>query len=1047
MDPTNSNDVNDYLDTAQRAASVATTKNTNSSTPQKSYDTQLSPDDETKFQAWKQQNAPNDSGADYDLRGAYKSGLSKDIASGHWPDTYKKPNHPTFSDQSIYAKDAPDKAGHWAGANGDQYVPAHSDPDAQEYLAAAQKAASASSGSNAQTSPQNNTDTSTPQAPIGPGALDRTRALLNEPYQQGNKPGFEGIFGPSFKSQGPTPDETAQQNTEAITQTNQALGKSVGQPEVNYQDNQLTGNEKAKINLGGTDVTKQSAFKKMYPNGDMQPVKEPGETANTLLFRRTPDEPYARLNPSDQERWKIWFNSIDNKQPQDQRNHLFVMALADTMENNPRESAVTGISTLLTGGAGLLRSLVMLPATSALTTTIIDEAGRANKIDPGQDRTDTAMQGVKQGFNAWVGMLVGQSMVAAKNALAGGGLMKVGENAKAALAAVENLKQYVKDNNLGDEVSKYLGLMPQQVIELPILRRLANKTAALLPQIPEFIKGQKSAAFVIAKNTVDEDALKGGLQTSGEILPQKTGSMPQAVEDYKDFVTTQHGPSNPRTSTFDAGKALSSDLADYESRSQDTVDKLYEHARSIEEPRFDPTPAIKAADEVSTGTQTLSKYEKTPIYGAETDAQGNPVQSYSAVNKETTAIASPQPALQKIIDKINLWRDNPPIPVAVKQADGTITTQSTMDQINALRKQAWELSRTGPAGETRGDEALAGKVYGGLTKMIDQTRNNNPDFQQAWQTASKAASDRFSNLENPLVRRGYKQDETGMVTTPESSIKTLTGDAGRQVSNLDYLKGVVKPETYQGIIDSKKTSILDDPNKITDTLSKLDPELKKRLFSDPKEYDQYKNLGTIFDNLNSSGIQEAIKKQNNMAQFVDDMVQRGQKETESFRQLRSLVQIYPNSESAQATRAGIIDKLIHDAWTSDKGLDQLKGDYFNNWLHEAGRKDMLQFLTPQDVQHLKDLNSFMQFTQGGKNMADSFAAAGEASKVSKLEHEAIILLAEHAGLGKLFTSPMVQKFLYGTGGAHSKGTMLKTIAQAFTGYNTAPPTSPGSPQP
>lgn len=952
MDPTNSNEANDYLDTAQRAASVATTKNTNSSTP-----------------------------------------------------------------QAV-------------------------DPDANEYLAAAQKAASASSGSNAQTQPQNNTDTSTPQAPAGPGVLDRTRALLNEPYKQGNKPGFEGIFGPSFKSQGPTPDETAQQNTDAITQTNQALGKSVGQPEVNYQDNQLTGNEKGKINLGGTDVAKQSAFKKMYPNGDMQPVKEPGETANTLLFRRTPDEPYARLNPSDQERWKIWFNSIDNKQPQDQRNHLFVMALADTMENNPRETAVTGISTLLTGGAGLLRSLVMLPATSALTTTIIDEAGRANKIDPGQDRTDTAMQGVKQGFNAWVGMLVGQSMVAAKNALAGGGLMKVGENAKAALAAVENLKQYVKDNNLGDEVSKYLGLMPQQVIELPILRRLANKTAALLPQIPEFIKGQKSAAFVIAKNTVDEDALKGGLQTSGEILPQKTGSMPQAVEDYKDFVTTQHGPSNPRTSTFDTGKALSSDLADYESRSQDTVDKLYEHARSIEEPRFDPTPAIKAADEVNTGTQTLSKYEKTPINPD--PSIGGP---YTQISKETTAIATPQPALQKIIDKINLWRDNPPIPVAVKQADGTLTTQSTMDQINALRKQAWELSRTGPAGETRGDEALAGKVYGGLTKMIDQTKNNNPDFQQAWQTASKAASDRFSNLENPLVRRGYKQDETGMVTTPESSIKTLTGDAGRQVSNLDYLKGVVKPETYQGIIDSKKTSILDDPNKITDTLSKLDPELKKRLFSDPKEYDQYKNLGTIFDNLNSSGIQEAIKKQNNMAQFVDDMVQRGQKETESFRQLRSLVQIYPNSESAQATRAGIIDKLIHDAWTSDKGLDQLKGDYFNNWLHEAGRKDMLQFLTPQDVQHLKDLNSFMQFTQGGKNMADSFAAAGEASKVSKLEHEAIILLAEHAGLGKLFTSPMVQKFLYGTGGAHSKGTMLKTIAQAFTGYNTAPATSPGSPQP
>lgn len=84
------------------------------------YDTKLAPDDEQKFQTWKQQYAPKDSGADYDLRGAYKDGLQPDPKNGHWPDTYKKPNHPTFSDQSIYAKDAPDKAGHW---NGDTYVP------------------------------------------------------------------------------------------------------------------------------------------------------------------------------------------------------------------------------------------------------------------------------------------------------------------------------------------------------------------------------------------------------------------------------------------------------------------------------------------------------------------------------------------------------------------------------------------------------------------------------------------------------------------------------------------------------------------------------------------------------------------------------------------------------------------------------------------------------------------------------------------------------------------------------------------------------------
>lgn len=86
---------------------------------QQSFDTKLAPQDEASFQQWKQQAAPTDSGADYDFRGAFKAGVQPD-ANGHWPDTFKKPNHPTFSNESQYASAAPDKAGSW---NGDTFVP------------------------------------------------------------------------------------------------------------------------------------------------------------------------------------------------------------------------------------------------------------------------------------------------------------------------------------------------------------------------------------------------------------------------------------------------------------------------------------------------------------------------------------------------------------------------------------------------------------------------------------------------------------------------------------------------------------------------------------------------------------------------------------------------------------------------------------------------------------------------------------------------------------------------------------------------------------
>ena len=55
------------------------------------------------FQQWKSKYAPNDSGADYDLKGAYYAGARPDMERGHFPDTFKLPNHPTFSTGSKYS--------------------------------------------------------------------------------------------------------------------------------------------------------------------------------------------------------------------------------------------------------------------------------------------------------------------------------------------------------------------------------------------------------------------------------------------------------------------------------------------------------------------------------------------------------------------------------------------------------------------------------------------------------------------------------------------------------------------------------------------------------------------------------------------------------------------------------------------------------------------------------------------------------------------------------------------------------------------------------
>ena len=70
---------------------------------QSRFNTALSPEEEQQFQAWAKSKGknPDNESIDYDLRGFWKSGDAL-APNGHATDTYKKPNHPTFSNESIY---------------------------------------------------------------------------------------------------------------------------------------------------------------------------------------------------------------------------------------------------------------------------------------------------------------------------------------------------------------------------------------------------------------------------------------------------------------------------------------------------------------------------------------------------------------------------------------------------------------------------------------------------------------------------------------------------------------------------------------------------------------------------------------------------------------------------------------------------------------------------------------------------------------------------------------------------------------------------------
>jgi hypothetical protein len=91
------------------------------------YNTALTPKEERDYQAWgKEQEKitgknPAKDTYDYDMRGAWKAGAVQSD-NQHWPDQWKKPNEPTFSNQSIYHGVDGYKGGEWVtGADG-QYI-------------------------------------------------------------------------------------------------------------------------------------------------------------------------------------------------------------------------------------------------------------------------------------------------------------------------------------------------------------------------------------------------------------------------------------------------------------------------------------------------------------------------------------------------------------------------------------------------------------------------------------------------------------------------------------------------------------------------------------------------------------------------------------------------------------------------------------------------------------------------------------------------------------------------------------------------------------
>jgi hypothetical protein len=90
------------------------------------YNTPIPSEKQTAFNNWVAQKTkatgknPLGDKYDYDVQGYWLSGAAND-PRGHGPDTFKKPNHPTFSIESKYNGVDGYTGGSWSNLNGQGY--------------------------------------------------------------------------------------------------------------------------------------------------------------------------------------------------------------------------------------------------------------------------------------------------------------------------------------------------------------------------------------------------------------------------------------------------------------------------------------------------------------------------------------------------------------------------------------------------------------------------------------------------------------------------------------------------------------------------------------------------------------------------------------------------------------------------------------------------------------------------------------------------------------------------------------------------------------
>lgn len=601
-----------------------------------------------------------------------------------------------------------------------------------------------------------------------------------------------------------------------------------------------------------------------------------------------------------------------------------------------------------TRGTGGLVRRTLQTAAGAAGGEAVEEALEAAGGQQRQPLGDVATQVGGEALTAGLGSLATEPLAYIVNAFRGGGIA-LRPGAPEAIAAAE--RQGLPP------------IMPFQAARDPIIRTMGGQARALASSIEEFAEKQEVAAAT---------RLRELTRAAGdpEVLPMRLRTRVNAAQGELDNILER-----PGVELEAGGEALQQGLREYDQLARAEVNDLYAAAREIEEPTFQ-------IDDLKLRAQTALD-ESVILTGTEAERTARPMAPMGA-------------ELRKALQDIVAFDGNPR---TVELSDGSAVTLSATDQLRAIRESLWDAKTVDRGVIPRRPEADAAHFYNEITKALE-TPEGSPEFLEAWETATSAASDRFTTWDRAVIRTTDKNEDP-----VDLAYRFMQP---RQVVQLRTLRETIPAENWRTFQASVKEQFLGDPSNLTRRLDEFDQPTLNMLVPF-REQAALRQIGQGYDRMvQAEGLAQMARYQDIANRVV------GASDGQTVTSLTETIG-GPNSPEGKALRAALLNNISDAVIDMQQGIPTLNRDGLQNIIQKMEQNGSSRFLTDADRQALNDLDRYMDLVKGVPDVGTSLMRASIVKQLRELSAKAAFDIMQAFGVGRLMVTPQGRRFLMGAG--------------------------------